>query len=212
MRFGLYGHIQFSQKVLSNTWDPSSCQWRVRTETGQEFLANVIITGSGALHVPKMPDIPGLEKFQGESFHTAHWRGDYSAQGRRVGVVGTGASAVQAVPALAGQSVSSLKVFQRTPCWAPPRLDYQYPQPVKTLFSLLPFTNTLHRWFIFWRNEIRFRLLFVKDGVMARLMSPLIHSMMRRHVKTVVKDAQTAKDLTPSYDMGCKRITPSGAI
>lgn len=211
-RFGVAGHIKFSQKVVSNTWDPKTSQWRVKTESGLEFLANVIVTGSGALHVPKMPDFPGMEKFEGESFHTARWRAGYQAGGKRVGVVGTGASAVQAVPALAASQVTSLTVFQRTPCWCPPRLDYQYPGSVKTIFALLPFTNTLHRWFIFWRNEFRFWILFVKDGMMARLLSPLVHWMMRRHVRAVVKDPQTAQQLTPSYDMGCKRITPSGTI
>ena len=127
-------------------------------------------------------------------------------------MVGTGASAVQAVPALHSQKVRSLTVFQRTPCWCPPRLDYPYPRAVKTLFALLPAINTLHRWFIFWSNEIRFWLLFVKDGVLYRLVSPIIHGIVRRHIKSVVKDAQTAQLLTPNYDMGCKRITPSGTI
>ena len=211
-RFGVSGHIKFSQKVESNTWDPKRSLWTVRTESGLELLANVIVTGSGALHVPKMPEFPGMEKFEGESFHSASWVAGYQAEGKRVGVVGTGASAVQAVPALASRNVSGLTVFQRTPCWSPPRMDYKYPEAIKTMFAILPFTNTLHRWFIFWRNEFRFWVLFVKDGMIAKLLSPLVHRVMRKHVRSVVKDPRTAQQLTPSYDMGCKRITPSGTI
>ena len=81
-RFGLLGHIKFNEKVLHNSWDPELNQWRVRTESGQEILANVLITGTGALHVPKMPDVAGKEEFQGEAFHTAHWRKDYNPQGQ----------------------------------------------------------------------------------------------------------------------------------
>ena len=81
LRFGLLGQIKFNEKVLENSWDSEINQWRVRTESGLELLANVIITGTGALHVPKMPDIPGMESFQGESFHTAHWRQDYKPEG-----------------------------------------------------------------------------------------------------------------------------------
>ena len=81
LRFGLLGHIKFNEKVLQNSWDSEINQWRVRTESGQELLANVIIAGSGALHVPKLPDFPGMESFQGQSFHTAHWRKDFNPEG-----------------------------------------------------------------------------------------------------------------------------------
>ena len=74
-------HIKFNEKVLQSRWDPEINQWRLSTESGQEMVANVIITGTGALHVPKLPDFPGMEEFQGESFHTAHWRKHYNPQG-----------------------------------------------------------------------------------------------------------------------------------
>ena len=79
-------HIKFNEKVLRNSWDSKTNQWTVRTESGQELRANVIITGSGALHVPKLPDLPGMENFQGESFHTAQWRRDYNPAGEERGV------------------------------------------------------------------------------------------------------------------------------
>ena len=130
---------------------------------------------------------------------------------------------------MAELGVSQLTVFQRTPCWSPPRLDYQYPAPVKTLFAWLPIANTLHRYFIFWRHEARFKMVFELDGIIAKvsrqvivtlipssptlqLFSPLAHWMFRRHIKKVVKNPGTASKLTPTYGMGCKRITPSGTI
>jgi len=80
---------------------------------------------------------------------------------------------------------------------------------VKRLFAVLPFTNTLFRWYVFWTNEVRFRILFLKDGRIAKVMSPLVHGLVRKHIRSVVKSEETASQLTPSYDMGCKRITPS---
>ena len=136
------------------------------------------------------------------------------------------------MPSLAELGVSHLTVFQRTPCWSPPRLDYQYPALVKTMFAWLPIANTLHRYFIFWRHEARFKMVFELDGIIAKvnrqvcycnpdpipssstlqLFSPLAHWMFRRHIKKVVKNPEIASKLTPTYGMGCKRITPSGTI
>ena len=78
---------------------------------------------------------------------------------------------MQAVPALAALGASRLTVFQRTPCWSPPRLDFPFPEAVKLLFAWLPFSNTLFRWYLFWTNELRFRILFVKDGWIAKVRS-----------------------------------------
>ena len=160
-RFGVTPHIRFGERILVNTWDKVTSRWRVVTESGLELTANMIISGSGALHVPKIPDIPGAETFRGEAFHTAQWHKvesllsvdcdghtwlqGYDPRGKRVAIIGTGASAVQAVPNMARMGVTSLSVFQRTPAWSPPRLDYKYPDWVRAMFSWIPLTNTLHR-------------------------------------------------------------------
>ena len=94
-RFGVTSNIRFGERISCNTWDAETNTWRVETEAGLQLRANIIVSGSGALHVPKLPQFPGMDKFQGDAFHTALWKKDYEPKGKRVAVIGTGASAVQ---------------------------------------------------------------------------------------------------------------------
>jgi len=208
-RFGVYPHIEFNKRVISSTWDKDTALWTVLTEDGAKYNANVFVAGSGGLHVPRLPKYQGMEEFQGESFHTALWHKNFDPRNKRVAVIGTGASAVQTVPNLSELGVKEMKVFQRTPCWAPPRLDYQYPEFVKKMFAMVPFTNMIHRWFFFWRSELRFHLIFKEKSVLRQKASQWVHSLVRRHIRHVVKDKELAEKLTPDFSMGCKRITPS---
>ena len=123
-------------------------------------------------------------------------------------MVGTGASAVQAVPLLALEA-EKVTVFQRTPCWSPRKFDREYPEWVRRTFHYLPVTMTLLRIGLFLRNEILFHLLIVTDYWFSSWISRLVHKQVRRNVRKVVKDPVTAAKLTPSYSLGCKRITPS---
>ena len=123
-------------------------------------------------------------------------------------MVGTGASAVQAVPLLAKEA-DKVIVFQRTPCWSPRKFDKHYPEWVKSTFRYLPFTMTLLRIGLFLRNEMLFHLLIVTDYWFSSWISKVVHKQVRRNVGKVVKNPETASKLTPSYSMGCKRITPS---
>jgi len=208
-RFGVYPHIKFGQRVKLNTWDRETNKWTVETASGEKYIGNVIISGCGGLHVPKYPDFLGMEDFKGEAFHTARWKANYDPTDKAVAIIGTGASAVQAVPNLADTEVKSLTVFQRTPCWSPPRLDFAYPEWIKTMFAMIPITNTIHRWFYFWRNEYLFRIIFSRSNWLTKKMSVGVHKLIRKHVRKTVKNPDLAKKLIPSYDMGCKRITPS---
>jgi len=208
-RFGVYPHIKFSQRVKQNTWDKETNKWTVETVSGEKYIGNVIISGCGGLHVPKYPEFSGIEDFKGEAFHTARWKPNYDPTDKAVAIIGTGASAVQAVPTLAETKVKRLTVFQRTPCWSPPRLDFEYPNWIKTMFAMIPLTNTIHRWFYFWRNEFRFRIIFTRSNWLTKKMSAGVHKLVKKHVRHAVKNPDLAKKLIPSYDMGCKRITPS---
>ena len=123
-------------------------------------------------------------------------------------MVGTGASAVQAVPLLASEA-DKVIVFQRTPCWSPRKFDKHYPEWVKATFRYLPFTMTLLRIGLFLRNEMLFHFLIVTDYWFSSWISKVVHKQVRRNVRKVVKNPETASKLTPSYSMGCKRITPS---
>jgi len=208
-RFGVYPHVEFNKRVESCTWNEKTGRWTVATTDGKEYIANFIITGSGGLHVPNVPKFKGQEDFKGPIFHTALYDKTFQPKGKRVAVIGTGASAVQGVPGLVELGVSEMKVFQRTPGWVPPRLDYEYPEMVKTMFRVFPFTNTLHRWFFFLRSELRFRLVFTQDAWITKKLSGAIHNQVRAHYRSIIKDKELCAKLTPNFSMGCKRITPS---
>jgi len=207
--FGLRSHIKFGVKVVGTKWEARSSLWTVETENGDKLHCNVLVSGVGFLHVPKMPNIPGMEDFQGVSFHTNSWPENFTCEGKKLAVIGTGATSVQAVPGLAEEKPQQLNVFQRTAGWCPPRMDFKYPTLVKLIFALLPFVNTLYRWFYFWRNELMFVVLFARESWVAEKMSDLAHYIIKGHIKRVVKDPALAEKLTPNYDLGCKRITPS---
>jgi len=208
-RFGVYPHIKFEQKIKLNTWDKTTNKWMIETENGDTYICNVIVSGCGGLHVPKYPNFEGMEEFMGEAFHTARWKPSYDPTDKKVAVIGTGASAVQAVPTMADMGVKNLTVFQRTPCWSPARLDFVYPEWIKIAFAIIPFTNCIYRWFFFWRNEFRYFAIFTRSRWITRQLSGVVHKVVRKYIKSTVKDPDLAKKLTPTYDMGCKRITPS---
>ncbi|MGH3998901.1 MAG: flavin-containing monooxygenase, partial [Pseudonocardiaceae bacterium] len=119
--YSLRPHIRFHHELLEAAWDHIERRWRIRTSHG-ELTSDVLITATGALSDPSIPDIPGLDSFQGKIFHSARWDLDYDLRDRRVAVAGTGASAIQFIPRIAPE-VASLTIFQRTPPWIIPRND-----------------------------------------------------------------------------------------
>ena len=209
IKFGILPRVKFGKRVEKSSWEKKTNKWHVETSDGELFIGDVVVSGLGSLHVAKLPNIPGMESFAGLAFHTSNWPADYSAKGRKVAVIGTGASAVQTVPGVASQDPATLTVFQRTPAWSPPRADFTFPEWVKRLFALLPFANTLYRWLLFWRAEWRYRVLFTSSSWLTKRLSKGVHQKVRAYIKAVVKDPELAAKLTPDYDMGCKRITPS---
>jgi cation diffusion facilitator CzcD-associated flavoprotein CzcO len=139
--------IRFNHEVTEARWDQPARRWRIKT-TGGEFSARVLVSGAGSLSDPKVPDLPGLDGFQGTMFHSARWDHDHSLAGERVAVVGTGASAIQFVPAIRPE-VGRLSLFQRTPPWVIPRLDHQITDVEHALLKYLPFAPALVRGLIY---------------------------------------------------------------
>lgn len=207
--FGVYPKIQFNQKVVSSTWNEKISKWILETQDGTKITANVLIGATGTLHIPNTPNFPGKEDFTGQSFHTAEWPQHFNPDGKTIAVIGTGASAVQAVPSLADQGVKSLLVFQRTPCWSPPRHEFMYPKLVRRIFGLFPLINTLYRWAYFWRNELMFVVLLCKGNFITQFLSDAAHKFFRNLYSSSINDPELARKLTPTYSLGCKRITPS---
>ena len=131
--FGITRNIKFNSRVISGKWNEDDQKWEVKTGDGKTYTGNFLMSGAGALHVPTVPDFKGKDSFKGDSFHTALWpkEGDFIT-GKNVAVIGTGASAIQAVPAIADK-VKSLTVFQRTPAWSPIRKNYYFPDWLKVI-------------------------------------------------------------------------------
>ena len=136
-RYGVREHIRFGVNVTGSRWDADEQAWHVHTADGTEYVGRFLVSGIGGLHIPSIPDLPGLDRFQGARFHSARWNHDYDLTGRRVAVIGTGASAIQIVPSIA-PTVAKLSLFQRTPPWIMPKNDHPTPDRARRLFRLLP--------------------------------------------------------------------------
>src|SRR5262245_54449727 len=155
--FGVREHVRFRTEVLSAIWSDERRRWslRLRGPDGREetLEADAVISAVGQLNQPKLPDIPGRERFRGPSFHSARWDTGLRVRGKRVAVIGTGASAAQLVPAIAGE-VAELTIFQRTPNWLLPAPDYhaEVPAGLRWLFSHVPHYSHWHRFWLFWRT------------------------------------------------------------
>jgi len=203
-KFGVFPHIKFGKTIKRNIWNQETHQWTLETSEGETLTANVVISGVGFLHVAKYPNIPVMKQFKGQAFHTSSWPKDYSPRNKRIAIIGTGASAVQTVPNVAAMEPANLTVFQRTPCWSPLRHDHLYPEWVKIVFTYVPFTNTMFRWFHFWVNELFYRIIFTTDSWITVKASALAHYIVKKHITDIVKDQKLAARLTPSYNMDAR--------
>ncbi|MFC4053383.1 flavin-containing monooxygenase [Actinomadura syzygii] len=199
-KYGVREHIRFGAAVDSMEYDDGARRWKVTLADGTVLTPKAVVSGIGALHVPSYPDLPGTERFRGAAFHSAEWDHSYDMTGKRVAVVGTGASAIQFVPKLAEQA-GSLVVFQRTPPWVQPKPDQPIPKPVRTVFKHVPGTARAFRGAIYWALEAR----AVGFTIDPRL-SGVQDAIARRHIKAQIDDPELRAKVTPDYTIGCKRI------
>ncbi len=197
--YGLRPHIRFHHEVLEAAWDHAGRRWRVRTNRG-ELTCDVLVTGTGPLSDPSIPDIPGLDSFQGKVFHSARWDPDYDLRDRRVAVAGTGASAIQFVPQIQPR-VASLTLFQRTPPWIMPRGDRNIGAFEQRLYRTVPGLQRLVRAGIYCGRES----LVPGFAVNPRLLKAA-ELIARAHLRRQVPDPVLRARLTPDYTIGCKRI------
>ncbi|MDT7570949.1 MAG: hypothetical protein QOE05_1123 [Actinomycetota bacterium] len=197
--FGVRPHLRYGAELLQATWEDDARHWQLTTSRGS-LTADVVVSGTGPLSDPLIPELPGLDTFAGRAFHSARWDHDHDLRGRRVAVVGTGASAIQFVPVVAEQA-ASLTIFQRTPPWLLPRMDRRIKDSAKAKYRESPRRQRLVRTAIYWFRELNV-LAFTGGGRMARL----AEKMARRHLARQVADQELRAKLTPSYRIGCKRI------
>jgi cation diffusion facilitator CzcD-associated flavoprotein CzcO len=205
-KYGIRPHIRFHTKATSARFDARTGLWQVGISDAKgasTIQARVLVPGCGPLSRPSLPDIPGLASFQGTMFHSARWDDAFPLDGKNVAVVGTGASAIQIVPAIAPR-VKKLSVFQRTPPWILPKPDGAIPAWKRAVFRKVPLAQTLARRRIYWTRELM-AVGFVVDPRILKALSRLARLNLRKHVK----DPVLREKLTPGYTMGCKRILPT---
>lgn len=198
-KYGLTPHVRTDSEVVESRWDTATQRWTIKLAGGQSLTARVIVSGVGGLSRPALPRIKGLDQFKGALFHSADWQHDVQLQGKRVAVIGTGASAIQFVPAIAGE-VGELLLFQRTPPWIVPKPDGAIPAPVRKVFKYIPPAQRLARHAIYWQSEF-FGIGFVNP----KLMAP-ISALAKSHLKRQVPNPELRAKLTPNYTIGCKRV------
>ncbi|MFF9073797.1 flavin-containing monooxygenase [Streptomyces sp. NPDC014646] len=198
--FGLRPHIRLNHEVTLMRWDREELYWRIETANGATFTADVVISATGPLSDPKTPDIPGLEGFPGRIFHSARWDHDYDLTGKRVAMVGTGASAIQIVPAIQPE-VGRMTLFQRTPPWVMPRMDRRISGAERWLHRTLPITGTARRGLLWGIRELQVSAFTKHPNELG-----LVEKIARSNVARAIKDPVLRAKLTPSYRIGCKRI------
>ncbi|MFI9806335.1 flavin-containing monooxygenase [Streptomyces sp. NPDC052301] len=197
--FGLRPHIRFGSEVKLMTWDAENLRWNIETARGP-LTADVVVSATGPLSDPKIPEIPGLASFPGEVFHSARWDHEYDLRGKRVAMVGTGASAIQIVPAIQPQ-VGRLTLFQRTPPWVMPRVDRAISGAERRLHRTLPFTTQLRRGLLWGIRELQVQAFTKHPDELG-----LVEQLAKRNMARAVKDPALRAKLTPDYRIGCKRI------
>jgi cation diffusion facilitator CzcD-associated flavoprotein CzcO len=203
-KWGIRPHIRFNTEIIGARFDESGGTWNLTTSHGDSCHARVVVSCVGGLVDPALPKIKGLEAFKGELFHTARWNHRYDLTGKRVGVIGTGASAVQVVPAIA-PIVGKLHVFQRTPGWVVPKMDKVYSERAIRLFARFPVLLRLSRQFKYWRSEFFGPMIFLDSD----RLSAIGQRMSLKHLKAQVRDPELQAKLTPNFQFGCKRILVS---
>ncbi|HWG25143.1 DUF4873 domain-containing protein [Actinospica sp.] len=198
-RPGLRSRLHLDTAATGAVWQEAEARWLITTERGRIF-ADVLIAAGGALSEPSTPDIPGLDAFPGAVFHSARWDHETDLTGKRIAVVGTGASAIQIVPALQ-KKAAKLVLFQRTPAWVMPRGDRKITAAEKWLYEHVPPTQRVARLGIYASRESTVGS-FVKRPALLKAASRIARANMNR----AVKDPGLRAKLTPNYVMGCKRI------
>ncbi len=198
-RHGVFDSVRTGTEVQRAEWDEDAQRWRLQTSAGPAE-ADILIPACGQLSVPKMPAIPGLDEFSGPVFHTARWRHDVALEGKRVAVIGTGCSAIQAVPAIQ-PIVEQVDVYQRSPGWTIPKMNFDYSERTKRLLERFPILQRMDRMATF---------AFMDLGAAAMTSQPWLlwpfRAVGKRQIEGAIKDPELRAKVTPEDEIGCKRI------
>ncbi len=197
-KFDLNKKIEFNNELVSAKWDQTQGIWNLETSKGL-YKAKTVMFTTGPITEPSMPKVKGIETFKGEMFHSARWNHDYDLKGKRVAVIGTGASAIQFIPQVQPLA-SELFVFQRTAPWVLPKADMDLNDTAKNIIKRFPVIQKT------WRNSIAQILNGINFGLRNPKTLKPVNVLSRQLLKLQIKDDQLRKDVTPNFDIGCKRL------
>lgn len=200
-RHDLDRHIRLNSRIDSAIWNKMSGWWEISLSDGRRMTSRNLVSAMGVLHHAAYPDIAGLDTFAGKVVHTAHWDPNLDITGQKVAVIGTGASAIQVVPAIADQ-VGSMVVFQRTPPWIVPKFDRPFDDRMRARFRRLPLIRRILRNRLFWAHEKRATGFTRQNPKALAKTEALCRGLLDRQVK----DPDLRAALTPNYKVGCKRL------
>jgi cation diffusion facilitator CzcD-associated flavoprotein CzcO len=201
-KYGLLDRIAFASRAIRARWQKT--HWITETADGRCFRSRFLISGLGGLHTPNIPDLPGAGCYAGATFHTSNWRSDVPLDGKRVGMIGTGASAVQAAPEVA-KVASTFTLFQRSPVWVGPKADKPYGAAERQEFRQEPGSLRRHRWELWRQGEFFGADLFATDGPGNRKAA----ADARHNIAENVRKSELVEALTPQFNFACKRPTIS---
>jgi len=205
-KHGLREKTKLNANVTQVQWDEASQSWQVQLEGGEVLSAKFLINASGPLSTPVMPNFKGRDTFQGKTFHTNNWQHDYDHRGKRVAIIGSGASAAQVIPAIAPE-VKTLHVFQRTPHWVLPRPDHVFSKFERALLGNKLIYKAL-RTAIYWGLESR----VIGFKYSQKMLNVVAQQAALKHIAKQISDPVIRKAVTPDYTIGCKRIILSSTL
>jgi cation diffusion facilitator CzcD-associated flavoprotein CzcO len=196
---GVGDRIRTGTEVRGARWDEWRGKWLLETSAGPHE-ADLLVTACGQLSVPSVPALPGLDDFAGPAFHTARWRHDVDLDGKRVAVIGTGCSAIQVVPAIQ-PIVGQVDVFQRSPGWTFPKMDFEYGERAQQLFERFPLVQRLDRASIFYFQELAALGMTSQPWLLRAF-----QTIAKRRIDKAIASPELRRKVTPADSMGCKRI------
>jgi cation diffusion facilitator CzcD-associated flavoprotein CzcO len=199
-KYNITAYIQFSTEIQKIFFDVPNGHWVITDTNEKIYLAKTIISASGPLNQPLYPKIKGINSFKGESFHSLYWNHSYDLTGKKIAIIGTGASAIQFIPEVAKEA-AKLTVFQRTAAWIEPKLDRENSEQTKKRFRRFPSYQKFWRELIYWFLEHRGRAQYAPNKIRTKRKADAL-----KFIEESIPDLKLRKKLTPNYEIGCKRI------
>ncbi len=193
-------HICFNTEIKKVEFNKEAGRWKVTSQNGKTFTARLLISAAGPFNEAFIPNIKGKDDFEGEAFHSLHWNHDYDLEGKKVAVIGTGASAIQFVPEIAPK-VKQLTVFQRTAPYITTKPDQEFTDTARDRFRRFPWYQRFWREFIYWFLEHQGRAQYANNSIRAKRKKEALD-----HLKNQISDPELRQKLTPDYEFGCKRV------